>query len=75
MLCSVMYYDPLAKAFCGKAYTYYTKLPLKVFDAVLAPVGYKGEKKKAVVIDIDIPQESVPNDILKILKEIKETDE
>ena len=74
MLCAVMYFNEEMNAYAGKAYTYYTKLPLKVFDAVLAPVGYKGEKKKAVVIDIDIPQETVPNDILKVLKEIKETE-
>ena len=76
MFVAVMYYNETAKAYCGRSYTYYTQLlDLQPLDAVLVPVGERNELKEAVVIDVDIPIETIPTDILPRIKEIKGGDQ
>ena len=58
MIVSVIYYDETAKAYAGRHYTYLTGLPLKLFEKVKAPVLVNDEivLKKALVVDIDLPE-------------------
>ena len=66
-----MYYNELTRSYCGKEYTYKTELPLKLFQKVLVPVS-GGGKKKALVVDIDLPESVVDPAWADKLKEITE---
>lgn len=46
-ICEVQYYKPDCEAFAGNKYSYYTSLPLKVGDEVLAPT--QTGKNRAIV--------------------------
>lgn len=55
---SVKYEDKyMPKSFCGKAYSYYTAIPLKVGDLVIAPT--QNGDKIARVSEINIPEYKV----------------
>lgn len=55
---SVKYEDNyMPKTFCGKAYSYYTAIPVEVGDLVIAPTA-NGDKI-ARVSEIDIPEYKV----------------
>ena len=55
---SVKYEDNFEKkTFSGKAYSYYTAIPVKVGDLVIAPTAFV--EKIARVSTIDIPEEQV----------------
>lgn len=55
---SVKYEDDFApKSFGGKAYSYYSKVDVKVGDLVIAPTAH-GEKF-AIVSEINIPEEKI----------------
>lgn len=52
---SVKYEDNyIPKTFCGKAYSYYTSIPVNVGDLVIAPT--QGGDKIARVSEINIPE-------------------
>ena len=72
MLVSVIYYDPTVNGYCGNSYTYKTKLPLKMFNRVIAPT-MDGDKK-ALVVGIDLPESVIDKAWAWKLKEIKELD-
>lgn len=55
---SVKYEDNYSpKTFCGKSYSYYTAIPLKVGDLVIAPTA--NGNKIARVSEINIPEYKV----------------
>ncbi len=57
---SIKYEDNFSpKTFSGKQYSYYSMIPLKVGDIVVAPTQYGG--KIAKVCEINIPEEKVKN--------------
>lgn len=65
MYISVKYWKDELQGFAGNAYTYKTKLAfLQVGDKVAAPVKIRGtsavEDRKAVVVDIGVPEPSFP---------------
>ena len=71
----VLYLEPVSMTFGGKAYTYMTTLDdCENLDRVIAPVGYKNERKRACIIDSDVPVETIEPDVLRALKVIKEYD-
>lgn len=74
MIVGVMFLDEESRVFKGRHYSYYTDLSVKMLTRVLAPVGDKGEVKRACVVDLDIPITSIPKDIRPILKTITEYD-
>lgn len=59
MYVSVIYYSEKNNGYCGRGYTYKTELPLKVGDKVLVPVGNDVESKRAMVVDVDLPDSAV----------------
>ena len=73
MMVSVIYFDEKANAYCGRGYTYKTNLPLKVFQKVICPT-YKGDKK-AIVMEVDLPDTAVDPAWSNKLKEITKLDE
>lgn len=72
MLVSVIYFDELADGYAGRKYTYRTNLPLRPFQKVLAPTP-KGDKR-ALVIDVDMPESVIDPAWADRVKEIKEID-
>ena len=68
MLVNIRYYKPLHKAYAGNAFTYRTALTLAVGDKVMAPT--KGGDKRAMVVEINVPESRVDEHILPLLKEI-----
>lgn len=68
MLVNIRYYKPLHKAYAGNAFTYRTALPLNVGDKVMAPT--KGGDKRAMVVEINVPESRVDERIMPLLKEI-----
>lgn len=68
MLVNIRYYKPLHKAYAGNAFTYRTAMPLKVGDKVMAPT--KGGDKRAMVVEINVPESRVDERIMPLLKEI-----
>lgn len=68
MLVNIRYYKPLHKAYAGNAFTYRTSLPLNVGDKVMAPT--KGGDKRAMVVEVNVPESRVDEHILPLLKEI-----
>lgn len=74
MYCGVMYLNEETQTYSGRHYTYKTDLDVKPFDRVIAPVGAKAEPKRAVVVEVDIAEDEIPEHIIPIIKEIKERD-
>ncbi len=72
VLVSVIYYDELMNAYAGREYTYRTNLRLKLFQKVLAPTP--DGNKKALVVDIDLPESAINPEWAERVKEIKEID-
>lgn len=68
MLVNIRYYKPLHKAYAGNAFTYRTSLPLNVGDKVMAPT--QGGDKRAMVVEINVPESRVDERIMPLLKEI-----
>lgn len=68
MLVNIRYYKPLRKAYAGNAFTYRTSLPLNVGDKVMAPT--QGGDKRAMVVEINVPESRVDERIMPLLKEI-----
>ena len=68
MLVNIRYYKPLHKAYAGNAFTYRTALPLTVWDKVMAPT--KGGDKRAMVVEVNVPESRVDERIMPLLKEI-----
>lgn len=68
MLVNIRYYKPLHKAYAGNTFTYRTCLPLNVGDKVMAPT--KGGDKRAMVVEINVPESRVDERIMPLLKEI-----
>ena len=65
---SVIYYDELINAYAGREYTYLSDLPLQPFQKVFAPT--KDGRKKALVVDIDLPESAIDPAWATRLKEI-----
>lgn len=57
MICRVKYFNDKMNAYIGGSYTYISDLPLSVYDKVKAPT-YDGVKK-AIVVEIDLPVDSI----------------
>ena len=78
MICKVLYrkyINGLDSGFYGgMEYNFRTNLPLEVGAKVLVPSGPDNELKRAIVTEINIPEESIEPRILKILKDITEYD-
>lgn len=72
MIVSVIYYDDKLKGYGGREYTYRTELPLQVFQKVFAPTI--DGVKKALVVDIDLPESVIDPAWADRVKEIKEID-
>ena len=68
MLVNIRYYKPLHKAYAGNTFTYRTDLPMNVGDKVMAPT--KGGDKRAMVVEINVPESRIDARILPLLKEI-----
>ena len=68
MLVNIRYFKPLHKAYAGNAFTYRTAMPLAVGDKVMAPT--KGGDKRAMVVEINVPENRVDERIMPLLKEI-----
>lgn len=68
MLVNIRYYKPLHRAYAGNTFTYRTSLPLNVGDKVMAPT--KGGDKRAMVVEVNVPESRVDEHILPLLKEI-----
>lgn len=68
MIVNIKYFKPRMNAFFGNAFTYRTALPLKVGDKVMAPT--KGGDKRAMVVEINVPESRVDERIMPLLKEI-----
>ena len=68
MLVNTRYYKPLHRAYAGNAFTYRTSLPLNVGDKVMAPT--QGGDKRAMVVEINVPESRVDERIMPLLKEI-----
>lgn len=60
--------DTIDNAYGGKAYYYYANIELKVGDIVYAPTKY-GDKK-AMVAEINIPEEKVNTTLKTIVEKI-----
>nr|DAK00798.1 MAG TPA: Protein of unknown function (DUF2577) [Caudoviricetes sp.] len=72
MYVTVRYYKPQLSGYAGMAYTYRTSLPLKAGDKVIAPT--KGGDNRAIVLDADVPENSIAPHILPLLREITQYD-
>ena len=72
MLVNVRYFKPRLNGFCGNAFTYRTKLPLKVGSRVIAPT--RGGDQRAIVVETEMPESRVGVRILPLLKEITRFD-
>lgn len=68
MLVNIRYYKPLHKAYLGNNFTYRTALPLTVGDKVMAPT--QGGDKRAMVVEVNVPESRVDERIMPLLKEI-----
>lgn len=74
MYVSVIYHNDKIKAYSGRGYTYKTELPLVSGDKVLVPVG-TSEEKRAMVLDVDLPESSINPEWADKIKEIVKCDE
>jgi hypothetical protein len=72
MYVTVRYYKPQLSGYAGMAYTYRTSLPLKAGDKVIAPT--KGGDNRAIVLETDVPENSIAPHILPLLREITQYD-
>ena len=72
MLVNIKYFKPNMNAFYGNSFTYRTSLNLQVGDKVMAPT--KGGDKRAMVVEINVPESRVDERIMPLLKEITEYD-
>lgn len=72
MYVTVRYYKPQLSGYAGMAYTYRTSLPLKAGDKVIAPT--KGGDNRAIVLETDVPENSIAPYLLLILREITQYD-
>lgn len=68
MLVNIRYFKPLHKAYLGNTFTYRTALPLTVGDKVMAPT--QGGDKRAMVVEVNVPESRVDERIMPLLKEI-----
>lgn len=59
MLVKVIYKNDMVGGFTGRAYTYRTTLPLNDGDIVLAPVSGEKEPKRAMVVEINVPESEI----------------
>lgn len=58
---SVMYYNDKIRGYVGNAYSYIDPTgDLKVGEKVIVAAGADNERKKAIVVDTDVPQEKIP---------------
>lgn len=73
MIVKVLYHKAELSGYGGRAYTFKTNLPLKPMQKVLVP-SMDGEKKKALVVEIDVPETEIDPEWAYRLKEIKEMD-
>lgn len=68
MLVNIRYFKPAQNGYCGNSFTYRTSLSLQVGDKVMAPT--KGGDKRAMVVEINVPEGRVDERIMPLLKEI-----
>lgn len=71
MIVKVKYLDKAISAYKGREYTYITYLPLKVYDKVLCPVGEGNEMNKAIVTQINLPEDTIQAEWADRVKEIR----
>lgn len=55
MYVGVLYFKEDVDGYAGKTYSYFTNLPLKVGDKVIAPT-VKNPEQRAMVASIDLPE-------------------
>ncbi len=70
MIVSVCFKRKESEEFGGKAYSYYTELPLNVGDVVKVPTAQGGAI--AQVCEVNIPESRVDERVLPLLKDITE---
>lgn len=75
MYVKIIYYNERSHGYGGRGYTYRTELPLKIGDKVLVPVGREQEGKRALVIDIDLPDSEIDPAWADKVKEIAQYDQ
>lgn len=68
MLVNIRYFKPGQNGYAGNPFTYRTSLPLSVGDKVMAPT--KGGDKRAMVVEVNVPESRVDERIMPLLKEI-----
>lgn len=76
MICKVKYLDASINAYKGFGYTYTSKLPLRIYDKVFAPVMNDGKivDKSAIVVEIDLPESTISPEWADKVKEIVKYD-
>ena len=72
MIVSVIYFDEKMNGYGGREYTYRTELPLAPFQKVLAPTI--DGLKKALVVEVDMPESVIQKEWADRVKEIREVD-
>ena len=72
MLVNIRYFKTASNGYAGNAFTYRTSIDLQVGDKVMAPT--KGGDKRAMVVEVNVPESRVDERIMPLLKEITEYD-
>ena len=73
MYVKVKYHKEDLKGYGGKEYTFSTNLPLIPYQKVLVPSN-DGEMKKAIVVEVNVPESEIDKAWANRIKEIKELD-
>lgn len=75
MIVKVRYYKEELNAYGGRDYIYKTDLDLKPYEKVFAPVGNPPEDKKALVTEVDLPEDTILKEWAYKVKSITKYDE
>ena len=73
MYVKVKYHKDDLNGYGGKEYTFLTHLPLIPYQKVLVPSN-DGETKKAIVVEVNVPESEIDKAWANRIKEIKELD-
>lgn len=73
MFVKVIYFKTDLNAYGGRDYLFSTELPLIPYQKVLVPSN-DGELKKALVVEIDVPESEIDPAWANRIKEIKQLD-
>lgn len=73
MYVRVKYHKADLQGYGGKEYTFSTELPLIPYQKVLVPSN-DGEMKKAIVVEVNVPESEIDKAWANRIKEIKELD-